>query len=84
MEFRFVPAVALIQRQEEEEDVLAKGKYSRLWNATLPFTQASVEQSILEALTVKRVMTFSLKNYKKSWIMLETGPWDSSVAASWF
>ena len=43
MEFSFVHAVALIQRQVQEEDELAKEMYSILWDATLIFTQASVE-----------------------------------------
>ena len=47
MEFRFVPAVALTQRQEEE-DALAKGTHSKLWNATFLSVQASVEQSIIQ------------------------------------
>ena len=42
MEFSFVHAVALIQRQVQEEDELAKEMYSILWDATLIFTQASV------------------------------------------
>ena len=43
MEFRFVPAVALIQRQVEE-DVLAKGSYSKLRIAFILSVQASAEQ----------------------------------------
>ena len=42
MEFRFVPAVALIQRQVEE-DVLAKGSYSKLRIAFILSVQASAE-----------------------------------------
>ena len=44
MEFRFVPAVAMIQRQVEE-DVLAKGTYSILRIAFIPSVQASAEQN---------------------------------------
>ena len=43
MEFRFVPAVALTQRQVEE-DVLAKGSYSKLRIAFILSVQASAEQ----------------------------------------
>ena len=43
MEFRFVPAVALIQRLVEE-DVLAKGSYSKLRIAFILSVQASAEQ----------------------------------------
>ena len=43
MELSFVPAVALIQRQVEE-DVLAKGSYSKLRIAFILSVQASAEQ----------------------------------------
>ena len=43
MEFRFVPAVALIQRQVEE-DVLAKGSYSKRRIAFILSVQASAEE----------------------------------------
>ena len=43
MEFRFVPAVALIQRLVEE-DVLAKGSYSKLRIALILSAQASAEE----------------------------------------
>ena len=43
MEFRFVPAVALIQRQVEE-DVFAKGSYSKRRIAFILSVQASAEE----------------------------------------
>ena len=47
MELSFVPAVALIQRLVEE-DVLAKGSYSKLRIALILSVQASAEHQFQE------------------------------------